>query len=318
MSKVDDKYFNFFPDDCTYVYNDKDTNVHNAVSYMLNRSSIMFQYKGLPSTIPYLELEKRLQITGSAVFFAYNGNYYVTENFTETGDKDIYNHFNKINVNIPQCNINQTYSVKDAIIIQNDSNCMGLLPIYNKYCTLMTENEITMLLYDVNTRVQSIISASDNRTIESANMFFKKLFNGEFSVIGDEQLFNSLKIFNKMNSATVIKDLVEYEQYLKGSMFNEIGLSANYNMKKERLTNADVELNTDNLYPLVDDMLANRRNALNLINERYGLSITVELNSAWDYRVGSGEKISLDEPEKPDEPEEPEQKGDSDGKDENI
>ena len=62
-------------------------------------------------------------------------------------------------------------------------------------------------------------------------------------------------------------------------------------MKRERLTANEVEANTDNLYPLVDDMLKCRRLALEKINEMFGLNIEVQFNSSWDYRLFNGEPI---------------------------
>lgn len=88
-----------------------------------------------------------------------------------------------------------------------------------------------------------------------------------------------------MSAGTDLTDLIELEQYLKASMYNEIGLNSNFNMKRERLTTAEVSMNTDNLYPLVDDMLALRREMVDNMNKMYGLSVEVEFNSSWDYRV---------------------------------
>ena len=67
-------------------------------------------------------------------------------------------------------------------------------------------------------------------------------------------------------------------------MFNEIGLNANFNMKKERMINREIDINTNSIYPLVDNMLDSRKTAIDKINEMYGLSITVELNSSWAER----------------------------------
>ena len=91
--------------------------------------------------------------------------------------------------------------------------------------------------------------------------------------------------------------MFEFEQYLKASMYNEIGLSANFNMKRERLTSAEIETNSDNLYPLVDDMLNNRRLAIEKINEMFETDIKVEFNSSWDYRVFEGASIHNTETE---------------------
>src|SRR5699024_741094 len=116
------------------------------------------------------------------------------------------------------------------------------------------------------------------------------LEEGKLGYIFESKLFDSLQT-NPMNSAGggSISDLIELQQYLKASMYNEIGLNANYNMKRERLNSAEVEMNSDNLYPLVDNMLEHRRIALEQINEKYGTEISVEFNSSWDYRINQGE-----------------------------
>ena len=57
-------------------------------------------------------------------------------------------------------------------------------------------------------------------------------------------------------------------------------------MKRERLNTSEVEMNSEALYPLVDNMLYNRRLAVEEINEKFGTNISVEFNSSWDYRLG--------------------------------
>ena len=74
---------------------------------------------------------------------------------------------------------------------------------------------------------------------------------------------------------------IELHQYLKGSMFNELGLNANYNMKREALGAGESGLNADILFPLVDDMLANRQECLDEVNKKYGTNIKVDFNSTW-------------------------------------
>lgn len=169
---------------------------------------------------------------------------------------------------------------------------VGLLPLYNRYCTMLVENDITMILATVNKRVQNLLSANDDNTVESAKNFLKKVYNGEIGVIAESKLFDSLKVnASSVNSTVSMTELFEFEQYVKASLYNEIGLSANYNMKRERLTSAEVETNTDNLYPLVDDMINQRRKAVEKINEMFGTNIEVEFNSSWDNRPFNGASV---------------------------
>ena len=275
-----------------YNYKDKSRNVDNLIKYMLNRSNIMFQYHNLPDSIPSREIELLLQTNGFGVFIEVEGKYYIV-NGGLGGEPDVYNMPTEAVISIPALKLNKTYKInEDCVVIPNDSMYLGLIPMYAKYCTLMNENEMTMLLATVNKRVQHLLSANDDNTIESAKNFLKKVFDGEIGVIGESKLFESLKVNTTSATSQVsMKDLFEYEQYLKASMYNEIGLSANFNMKRERLSSSEVEANTDNLYPLVDDMLNSRRKGLEKVNEMFGLDIQVEFNSSWDYRLFNGEPV---------------------------
>ena len=291
MAKID-KYNYGLGYTFNYDYKDKPRNVENLMKYMLNRSNIMFQYHNLPDSIPSREIELLLQTNGFGVFIEVEGKYYIV-NGGLGGEPDVYNMPTEAVISIPALKLNKTYKInEDCIVIPNDSMYLGLLPMYAKYCTLMNVNEITMLLATVNKRIQHLLSANDDNTIESAKKFLEKVFDGEIGVIGESKLFESLKVNTTSTTSQVsMKDLFEYEQYLKASMYNEIGLSANFNMKRERLSSSEVEANTDNLYPLVDDMLNSRRKGLEKVNEMFGLDIQVEFNSSWDYRLFNGEPV---------------------------
>ena len=291
MAKID-KYNYGLGYTFNYDYKDKPRNVENLIKYMLDRSNIMFQYHNLPDSIPSREIELLLQTNGFGVFIEVGGKYYIV-NGGLGGEPDVYNMPTEAVISIPALKLNKTYKInEDCIVIPNDSMYLGLLPMYAKYCTLMNENEITMLLATVNKRIQHLLSANDDNTLESARKFLEKVFDGEIGVIGESKLFESLKVNTTSTTSQVsMKDLFEHEQYLKASMYNEIGLSANFNMKRERLSSSEVEANTDNLYPLVDDMLKNRREGLEKVNKMFGLDIQVEFNSSWDYRLFNGEPV---------------------------
>ena len=289
MAKVD-KYFLGESNSVTgYNHLDKKTNVNNHIKYMLNRTVNMFKYHNLPDTIPAKELELLLQCHGYAVICKINGELYAVKAGLG-GECDVYGNPTQAIVTVPYLNYNDTLNIDtDCIVMNNDIMQIGLLPMYQKYCTLMNENEITMLLVTVNKRIQNFISANDDSTVQSARKFLQNVFDGKMGVIAEQRLFDSLKIAHTGSQAGMsLTELFEFEQYLKASLFNEIGLSANYNMKRERLTKSEVECNTDNLYPLPDEMLSSRREAIDKINNLFGTDILVEFSSSWDYRVLGG------------------------------
>lgn len=293
MSKIDEKYFGFVPyQNSGYNYQDKATNVNNYVKYMLNRSLAMFKYHNLPETIPQEELEKMLQCAGGCVWYKHENDLYVF-NATLGGEGDVYNRPTKAVISNPALKLTTECIIdEDCVFMQNDSMCMGLVPMYQKYCTILNETDITMILATINKRVQILLSANDDNTVASAKKFIENIENGKLGVIAESKLFDSLKTSTVATSNTnSLQDIYQLQQYVKASMYNEIGLGANWNSKKERLAVAEVETNSDNLYPLVDDMLNNRRKALETINEMFGTDIQVEFNSSWDYRLYNGENI---------------------------
>lgn len=275
-----------------YDFKNKEKNLNDYITYMLNRSVTMFKYHNLPDTMPQREIELLLQCNGWGCVCEIDGNLYCL-NGGLGGVPNAYNMPTEIIINNPYLNYNKNLTIDtDCVIMPNDSMYIGLLPMYNRYCTMLVENDITMILATVNKRVQNLLSANDDNTVESAKNFLKKVFDGELGVIAESKLFDSLKVnVSSVNSTVSMTELFEFEQYVKASLYNEIGLSANYNMKRERLTSAEVETNTDNLYPLVDDMINQRRKAVEKINEMFGTNIEIEFNSSWDNRPFNGASI---------------------------
>ena len=293
MAKID-KQFSYLGliDKTVYNYLDKTVNARNNVAYMLNRSNVMFKYHNLPDTIPASELEKMIQANGFAVIGKINGELYAL-NAGLGGEPDVYNNPTEAIVSVPAFNYNATWKIgKDCEVITNDTMHMGLIPLFAKYCTLMNENEVSIMLSVINQRISFLLSANDDNTIASAKQLLKDIEAGKQGVVSDSKVFDSFKAQAlTKNSGTGITDLIELEQYLKASMFNEIGLNANYNMKRERLSESEVEMNGDNLYPLVDDMAYNRKSGVERVNNLFGTDIQVEFNSSWDYRIYQGLSI---------------------------
>lgn len=276
-----------------YNYLEKETNVALEIERFLNRSIMMFEWNNLPDTIPQEQFELMLQTQGYAIIGQIEGELYACYGGLG-GLLDEYYRPTQAIVSIPYLHFNATWDIgTDCIVIRNDTLKQGLLPLFSKYITLQNETEITLLLSLVNQRVQRIISASDDMTIKSAEKYLEDIYKGKQGVIGDNAFLESLNITTEgKGTGNDLRDIVEVLHYLRGQLFNEIGLATNYNLKKERISQAEVELNTDNLYPMIDNMLVNRRQGIEDCYNLFGVDWAVEFNSSWDYRVFNGEPIS--------------------------
>ena len=250
-------------------------------SNQLNKSLTMFEWSNLPDTIPQVELEKMLQINGYAVIAEYQGKLYAFQ--AGFSGQDPYNQPTKAIVNNPALKNNTTYTIgEDCIVIKNDDMKQGLNGIYEYYGQRLIENQITMLMTDYNLRMPFTISSSDDQTTQSAKMYLKKIIDGSLGVIGEQKLFKALSVTptNSKQNAT-FADLYGYQQFIIAQLNNTIGLATNNNMKRERLTTNEIEVNKNASYPLVDNMLKNRQQAVDAINEMFNADVSVEYSSIW-------------------------------------
>ena len=259
----------------------KDIALNDFIDNMLIKCNQMFVYKNLPDGITKRVLERFLLENGYCIFTKENDKFYV---FTGGlgGELNEYYEYTKCIVSNPYLKLNKEYTINDdCVLIRNDSKMKGLIPLLEKYGVLCGDCELSINMLTNNLRTQFFISANDDKTRQNADLFIKKLVDGELSVIGENQFLDGVKVHNVSSQANCIQQFIELNQYLKASAFNEIGLDANFNMKRERLTVNEVELNTSILIPLADNMLEERRNAIELINKKYGLNIEVDLSSVW-------------------------------------
>lgn len=267
---------------CQKYVKDKDTAVLSFIENTLAKSASMFTYDGLPDTIPAVELERMLQTNGNA-FITKVGNDLYALSGAKGGEPDVYNRPTIYTVANVALKLSKNYNIeKDGVLIENDSNGNGLLPIISKYAVLYVDGLISLNTATVLSRITMLISASDDKTKESADAFINKIVDGDFSVIGENAFFKGVNLQTPpTTNGNLITQLIENIQYIRAQMYNEIGLNANYNMKRERLNLGEVSMNVDVLLPYVDNMLAHRQKAIDKINEMYGTEISVHLGSSW-------------------------------------
>ena len=266
-----------------YNFTNKKQAINTHVRYMINKTNHMFVYDNLPDTIPRRLLELFLQTNGNICFYEYEENLYI---FTGGvgGTPDVYYRPTIYTIANPALNISKSLSIgRNCSIVLNDTTAIGLLPLFYKCATELVETELSLNIANINSRIISLISAADGRTIESAKEYIEKIKNGDLSVISESKFLEDLKTQPFANTGhNAITDIIELNQYYKASWYNEIGLNANYNMKRESLNSAESQLNNDALIPLKDDMLICRQEDLDRVNKMFGTNIKVKINPKWE------------------------------------
>lgn len=283
------------PFDFAYC-SDKSKVFENYCKYTFTRTQSMFTYEGLPDTIPVQWLESYLQRNGSCCIAEHEGKLYALLG-NAGGELDEYYQPTIYTVANPALNLSKSFKIgEDCVYCKNDYDAIGLVPLVSRYCGLMTENLLTVRISDINMRMMNLLSAPDDNTLQSTKQYLKDLEDGKLGVVGETPFFEGLKLQSKgVGNGDYMIQFIELQQYLKGSMYNELGINANFNMKREALSGQEVALNDDALMPLIDDMLKQRRAMCDELNEMFGLNVSVDYGSTWHSNVVEKQLISEDE-----------------------
>lgn len=255
----------------------------------VNRLNTMFKWTGLPETIPETILERYLQLNGWCGI----GEATVQS----TGKTGLYCFFGGLGAvpdeyyrptEIILANPilgSKTYKIgKDVVWAKNDSLSRGISQLLARYAHMLAANDISINIAQVTSRMPFMITADTDAQVESAQKFVKDAEDGKIGIVKSSS-FNAgvePKPTEQANAGNYLKSLIELHQYLKAQWANDFGIGSNFNMKRERMSEAEVESNSPYLLPLVDEMLKFRRKICDDVHEMFPeQNWTVELDSAW-------------------------------------
>lgn len=267
---------------CKSILNDKEALQKQIISQMLNKTITIFKYGNLPETITDKDIEIITQVNGYSVWKEVDGKLYVFYAGLGGEPNPYYLPTIAIIAN-PALRYNASLKIdEECVVMLNDYLYTGLMPLFNKYGSLLTEAEISLKYAIINARVPALLQSDNDNTYKSAQAFFDKIEKGDgYGIIASKEFFEGIKS-QDFYKQPYIKDLIESIQYIKASWYNEIGLNSQFNMKREAINSAESRLNDDILHPTIDVMLQCRKNAVEKINKMFGTNITVELNSVWE------------------------------------
>ena len=279
---------------CLEYVTDKSKSAQSIINYMLARLQKMFKYTNLPDSIPRQYLENYLLVNGHCII-AKDKSHPSDESIyafvgAAGGEPDIYYRPTRYMVANPALNMSAEYYISttdpnhepDAILIRNDTMWQGLYPMMARYAALISENLLTIRTADVMLRVLALITAPDDSSRLAADQFLKDIEQGHLASIAENRFLDGIRMQNPpSNNGSYLTQFIELHQYLVGSFYNEVGLNANYNMKREALSDAETGLNDDSLMPLCEDMLRCRQEDIASVNTMFNTSIEVSLDSSW-------------------------------------
>lgn len=265
-----------------YDLTDKERSLFDFYLQTLNKSLRMFAYTDLP--VPAIQFEKQLQENGYTVVFEYQDKIYCNSGSLTGQDKSPYGEPTQAIINIPALNLSKTFDLEtEAVLVKNDFLQVGLKPLLLSKGTQIIENRLTMYLKNVLSRAPFTITANSDKSIQSAQAFINKLVSGDLAVIAEDSFLKDVNVNSLTQTGQAnMQDLINYQTYLYGQLYSEIGLPGLTNEKQERLVTSEVESQQATIRPLVDNMLECRKQGVDKMNKLFNGNTAVELDSVWN------------------------------------
>lgn len=288
---------------------DKEKITRANLSWLLNKTAQMFDYEGLPATIPKMALERLLQWTGAATIWNVPTKYKPvgfgpTFNYTDLKERlnvqplyafpmnladapDPYQEPYKAIITSPGFlpEISEIVELnKDCVIIRNDTNYRGLYRLHKKYAALLTEAEISLQSTLILLRDQMTFICKNEKQRNAVSEYINAREAGEYAAILAPDLGSPLELLAHDGRSNAVELAVNGVQAIKAAWYNEIGLNPSFSLKREYTSAQEIDTNTDLLMPIIDDMFYNRQQGVDNINALFGTEITVKKSSAWEVK----------------------------------
>lgn len=283
----------FRPKDLKYEYDVADVlyGVNYWFNKLLNIMLQIFEYEGLPSSIPKRELEIPLLLDGYVGVFN-NKKYGLVASRIEPYGQDKY--YNPIAYTYAQPEL-EGGNIKigiDGVIIYNSelqynayefTTDGGAYTFLKRYARMLADIESTISNYIVDIRDTEYGVAKNDAVKQSLEAYYLNKQAGKRTVITDDLIMSAFESIQRpqRSSADRINDLLIAKDKILEQFFRDIGVKF-YNPKKAQVTEDEIEADTQLLIISTDDMLEERKAGVERINDLFGTSITVKLNEKFD------------------------------------
>lgn len=273
---------------------------------LLNRVINMFTWENLPDTIDEQVMNFWLFVTGRIVFTEFNGKLYALNGNYGGCPNEYYLPTEFVIANPILGSKIVKLDVDGVAMFNSDTDkyptqtmAGGLYPILTLTANMLADCVVTISSALKNGRVQTAFLCKDDTVRIAGEKVLKQLYNGNPAVMIDDTILNCIspiKMADNTSVATILQQTVETYQFWLANFYNSIGVNANFNMKRERLNTAEVNINDSALFVNVVNMLNNRKQALEKINKMFGTNITVEISEEWKDLVETEEEPIEEEP----------------------
>lgn len=288
-----------------------DQNFRFYFKTLTNKVGQMIEFKNLPENVDEEFLKEQLILCGKICFtqfnqhiYALNGNiggepncYYESQDFIIAnpvlGSKTV-----KIRHEDGSSKVDGLEGILvglTSIDKQVESLHGGLYDLIYQTAGLLADNVVSLNCAQINSRVQVAFVADDEALANTGEKVLKDMYNGKPYKILTQDILNKLTVspIAASGTNTTIMSLIEAQANIWQNFYNQLGLSYNGNLKRERINTAESELMTGSLNLNLQTIIENLKADIDKVNELFGTSIEVDINP--DAMPPEVEEIAADE-----------------------
>jgi len=287
--------------------------VANGFNYWFNKllgyCMGMFEYEGLPDSLPARQIEINLLLTGHCTIFRDDDDLVTCG--TTLYDYDKYYDPTRGVFAQPKLKSKTLYlqgESKNAVVIYNSdlqNNVLyfptdgGLLTFISRYARRLADIESTENIYSVNMRLSAFPVGGDDSIIASIKKFFSQLALGRREVIADNAIIQQFRTVDVVKGTTSDKlnDIIQARDKVLEQFFRDIGVKFFADNKRAQMTDEEVECNDQMLIISPDEMLRKRKEGIEKVNSFFGTKISVKLNDKFNRELMQSRKGNKEDAE---------------------
>ena len=287
--------------------------VANGFNYWFNKllgyCMGMFEYEGLPDSLPARQIEINLLLTGHCTIFRDDDDLVTCG--TTLYDYDKYYDPTRGVFAQPKLKSKTLYlqgESKNAVVIYNSdlqNNVLyfptdgGLLTFISRYARRLADIESTENIYSVNMRLSAFPVGGDDSIIASIKKFFSQLALGRREVIADNAIIQQFRTVDVVKGTTSDKlnDIIQARDKVLEQFFRDIGVKFFADNKRAQMTDEEVECNDQMLIISPDEMLRKRKEGIEKVNSFFGTKISVKLNDKFNRELLQSRKENKEDAE---------------------
>lgn len=234
-----------------------------------------FKWENLPPGIESRHIERFLFENGQVGFYKDPLIGYVCLPCSSNGNLNLYG--DATGYNLVGTGYSESVDSKEMVrILCNDLALPNKLEVAH-YTTIIDELEKSSFMNTKQQRFPWLIGTTKENELSLKNLF-KKVDEGEEQIFIDTRLSQGGTLATQTistNTPYVVDKLRQEKQEVENELLSWLGLNNTSTNKKERLLVDEVNVNNNHILMNIDIEYKNRQLACDLINEKFGLDITV-------------------------------------------